>query len=103
MHLAKLQKLAQRRPSSPEWLKEPGVFRQELSKLWFDLHVTGEDERRFAVSQLGTDRLVFGTNFSGWDGGAAEAAASVGLVDTLNANATTLFRLEDRAPALIPD
>ncbi|MGI9598426.1 MAG: amidohydrolase family protein [Acidimicrobiales bacterium] len=103
MHLAKLQKLAERRPSSPEWLKEPGAFRGELAKLWFDLHVTGEDERRFAVSQLGTERLVFGTNFAGWDGGSAESAASVGLVDTLNANATRLFRLDDRAPGLVPD
>ena len=99
MHLAKLEKLAERRPSSPDWLREPGTFRRELAKLWFDLHVTGDDERRFAVSQLGTDRLVFGTNFAGWDGGVAESAGD--LTEVLNANAATLFRLGKRAPGLI--
>lgn len=99
MHLAKLQKLAERRPSSPEWLKEPGEFRRQLSRLWFDLHVTGDDERRFAVSQLGTERLVFGTNFAGWDGG--EAAAAGKLADQLNDNAARLFRLAARAPGLL--
>lgn len=100
MHLAKLEKLAERRPGSPEWIKEPGAFRQELTKLWFDLHVTGDDERAFATSQLGTDRLVFGTNFAGWDGGTADSAGE--LTGLLNSNATRLFRLADRAPGLIP-
>jgi aminocarboxymuconate-semialdehyde decarboxylase len=100
MHLAKLEKLAERRPSSPEWLRKPGAFRAELAKLWFDLHVTGDAERQFAVSQLGTDRLIFGTNFAGWDGGAAESVGS--LTDRLNSNATRLFRLDDRAPRLVP-
>jgi len=69
MHLSKLRKLAERRPGSPEFLKEPGAFDAELAKLWFDLHVTGAAERDFAIAQLGTDRLIFGTNFAGWDGG----------------------------------
>lgn len=99
MHVAKLEKLAERRPSSPEWLKEPGAFRAELQKLWFDLHVTGDDERVFATSQLGTDRLVFGTNFAGWDGGSARSAGP--LTERLNANANRLFRLADRARGLI--
>ncbi len=99
MHLAKLQKLAERRPSSPEWLREPGAFRAELSKLWFDLHVTGDAERDFAVSQLGTERLVFGTNFAGWDGGVAESAGE--LADLLTANASKLLRLPTRAPTLL--
>lgn len=100
MHLAKLEKLAERRPASPAWLAEPGAFRSELAKLWFDLHVTGDDERAFATSQLGTDRLVFGTNFAGWDGGSASAAGD--LRSVLNTNAAKLFRLAERAPALIP-
>jgi aminocarboxymuconate-semialdehyde decarboxylase len=99
MHLAKFEKLAERRPGSPEWLKEPGTFRHELGKLWFDLHVTGDDERRFASSQLGTDRLVFGTNFAGWDGGVATSAGP--LADKLNDNATRLFRLPERAPGFL--
>lgn len=99
MHLAKLEKLAEQRPGSPEWLKEPGTFRSELAKLWFDLHVTGDDERAFATAQLGTDRLVFGTNFAGWDGGAASSAGE--LTEQLNDNAATLFRLGRRSPSLV--
>lgn len=99
MHLAKFEKLAERRPGSPEWLKQPGTFRNELSKLWFDLHVTGDAERDFATSQLGTDRLVFGTNFAGWDGGTADGAGR--LTSKLNENAARLFRLTERAPGLL--
>ena len=99
MHLAKLEKLAERRAASPEWLREPGVFRSQLANIWFDLHVTGGSERAFAVSQLGTDRLVFGTNFAGWDGGSAAAAGE--LTDVLNHNAAQLFRLPRRGPRLI--
>jgi len=99
MHLAKLETLAERRAASPEWLREPGVFRSQLAKIWFDLHVTGSAERAFAVSQLGTDRLVFGTNFAGWDGGSAAAAGE--LTDVLNHNAAQLFRLPRRGPRLI--
>ena len=100
MHLAKLEKLAERRPGSPEWIKPAGTFRSQVSRLWFDLHVTGEAERAFAVSQLGTDRLVFGTNFSGWDGGTADIAPD--LAEVLDANAVRLFRLDRRAPGLVP-
>ncbi|MEM9034707.1 MAG: amidohydrolase family protein [Actinomycetota bacterium] len=99
MHLAKLEKLAERRPGSPEWIKEPGTFRAQVARLWFDLHVTGVAERDFAVAQLGTDRLVFGTNFSGWDGGAVDVDPD--LAELLDANAVRLFRLDRRAPGLL--
>ena len=91
MHRAKLRKLAERRPSMPEWIREPGACDAALDRLWFDCHVTGDAELAFAVSQLVTHHLVFGTNFRGWDSG------SVGRVDdlrdTLNANARRLLRL----------
>ena len=64
--LSKLRKLAERRPASPEWLKPPGVFDQQLAQLWFDCHVTGGP--RVLPSwpdALGTDQLVYGTNFGG--------------------------------------
>ena len=37
MALSKLRKLAERRPASPEWLKAPGVFDEQIERLWFDL------------------------------------------------------------------
>jgi len=99
MHRAKLRKLAERRPSSPEWIKEPGAFDAAVDRLWFDCHVSGEAEFEFAIAQLGIDRLVFGTNFGGWDGGTVDHLGD--LATTLNDNATRLLRLEKRAPHLV--
>ncbi len=90
MHIAKLRKLAERRPSMPEWIRQPGRFDEALGRLWFDCHVTGLAEFTFAVNQLGTDRLVFGTNFGGWDKDPADHVAH--LAETLNANAARLLR-----------
>ena len=100
MHRAKLRKLAERRPSSPDWIKEPGAFDAAVDRLWFDCHVTGDNEFNFAVQQMGTDRLVFGTNFGGWDKGTIGHLGD--LPELLNANAARLLRLEKRAPHLIP-
>lgn len=94
MHKAKLRALAERRPSAPEWIRQPGAFDTALGRLWFDCHVTGDAEFAFAVEQLGTDRLVFGTNFGGWDKGTIGHLGD--LADTLNANATRLLRLDRR-------
>ena len=87
----KLRKLAERRPAAPEWIKEPGAFDRALSRLWFDCHITGAAELTLALEQYGTDRLVYGTNFGGWDRGTGPDVADI--ADTLNANATRLLRL----------
>ncbi len=97
MHLAKLRKLAERRTSSPDWIREPGAFDEAFGRLWFDIHVTGDAEFAFAVDQLGTDHLVFGTNFGGWDKGTLGHLGD--LAATLNDNARKLARL-DRRPDL---
>ncbi|MED5446250.1 MAG: amidohydrolase family protein [Actinomycetota bacterium] len=92
LHRSKLRLLAERRPSSPEWIREPGEFDKELDNLWFDCHVSGQMEFDFAMSQLNTDRLVFGTNFGGWDSGAAHYPSE--MIEKLNTNAKTLLRLD---------
>jgi len=92
MHRAKLRTLAERRPSAPEWIREPGAFDAALNSIWFDCHVTGDAEFEFAVSQIGTERLVFGTNFGGWDKGTVGHLGD--LADTLNDNARRLLRLD---------
>jgi len=99
MHRAKIRKLAERRPSSPDWITEPGAFDAAVDRLWFDCHVSGEAEFTFAIEQLGTERLVFGTNFGGWDTGSVDHLGDLGA--KLNANAARLLRLEKRAPHLI--
>ena len=92
LHRSKLRLLAERRPSSPDWIREPGEFDKELDNLWFDCHVSGRLEFEFAISQLNTDRLVFGTNFGGWDSGAAHYPSE--MLKKLNTNAQTLLRLD---------
>ena len=89
--LSKLRKLAERRPAAPEWIKEPGAFDRALNRLWLDCHITGAAELTLALEQFGTDRLVYGTNFGGWDRGTGPDIAH--LADTLNTNATRLLRL----------
>ena len=91
LHRSKLRLLAERRPSSPDWIKEPGAFDKALDHLWFDCHVSGKAEFEFALSQIGTGRLVFGTNFGGWDSGSAHYP--VQFAEELNANAKRLLRL----------
>ena len=97
--LSKLRKLAERRPASPAWLKPEGVFDEQLGRLWFDCHVTGAREFAFVAEVLGTDRLVYGTNFGGWDRGTGPDV--VDLAGSLNANAVRLLRLARRAPHLL--
>ena len=96
MHRAKFRKLAERRPSSPDWLKEPGAFDAAVDRLWFDCHVPATKSSTSRCSRLGTERLVFGTNFGGWDKGTIGHLGD--LPDLLNANAARLLRLEKRAP-----
>lgn len=99
MHRAKMRKLAERRPSSPDWIREPGAFDAAVDRLWFDCHITGHAEFDFAVAQMGTERMVFGTNFGGWDKDGTDHLGE--LPDLLNANAATLLRLDRRAPHLL--
>ena len=96
--LSKLRKLAERRPAAPDWLKAEGAFDEQLGRLWFDCHVTGSKEFAFVKTSLGTERLVYGTNFGGWDKGSGPDASP--LRSTLNSNASRLLRLERRAPQL---
>jgi aminocarboxymuconate-semialdehyde decarboxylase len=72
----------------PESIQEHG-FQTMLRKIWFDAHVDGETAHNRLVEVVGHDRLVYGTNFGGWDtpSAADEFAAS------LTPNAEKLLRL----------
>lgn len=72
----------------PPSIQEHG-FQAMLQKLWFDAHVDGETAHNRLLEVVGADRLVYGTNFGGWDtpSAADEFAAS------LTPNAEKLLRL----------
>ncbi|RTL67284.1 MAG: amidohydrolase [Pseudonocardiaceae bacterium] len=81
----------EKRPWASKPLRDNG-FDHYYKRIWFDTHVHDEDSLELLVKHAGTERLVFGTNFAGWDSGAGEHPAG-DLGPTLTANAARLLRL----------
>ena len=76
----------------PDSIKEHG-FQTLLNKLWFDAHVDGDAAHQRLTEVIDADRLVYGTNFGGWDTPSnADAFAA-----SLTPNAEKLLRLERAA------
>ncbi len=81
------------RPWVPDFLRENGI-EPYLRRLWLDTHVHSAESLRLLTEVAGTDRLVFGTNFAGWDAGGAAAVEEVAhLAPVLSVNAERLLRL----------
>jgi len=82
----------EKRPWAGAKLRENG-FEHYYRRLWFDTHVHDELALKLLAEHAGTERLVFGTNFAGWDSGAYEGP---GLDPALlAANAARLLRRKD--------
>ena len=58
---------AKKRPWASEALREEGAFDALLHRLWFDIHVHSDDALSLLTKHVNRERLVFGTNFAGWD------------------------------------
>jgi aminocarboxymuconate-semialdehyde decarboxylase len=58
---------ARKRPWASESLRKDGAFEALLHRLWFDIHVHSEDSVALLKSKVNPQRLLFGTNFAGWD------------------------------------
>lgn len=58
---------ARKRPWASAELKADGAFEERLSRIWFDNHLNSDGSLDLLTSLVGDDRLVFGTNFAGWD------------------------------------
>lgn len=72
-------------------LKDNG-FDHYYRRLWFDTHVHDAQSLDLLVAHAGTERLVFGTNFAGWDSDVDDLPRTA-LAATLTRNATRLLRL----------
>ncbi len=94
--LPRFEAMARFRAWAPESVREHG-FTAVLKKLWFDAHVDGAAARQLLLDKIGDDRLVWGTNFGGWD---APREADE-LAARLTPNARRLLRLEP-APGARP-
>lgn len=58
---------ARKRPWAREELRADGAFEALLHRLWFDIHVHAPESVALLRSRVNTERLLFGTNFAGWD------------------------------------
>ena len=64
--IGRYEGMAKLRDWAPESVRQNG-FASEVRKLWFDAHVEGVAARALLEETVGEERLVFGTNFGGWD------------------------------------
>ena len=67
MLAARLAQAARKRPWATEEMKKDGAFEQALARLWYDAHVTDPSALALLRNWVGNDRIVYGTNFAGWD------------------------------------
>jgi len=65
--LGRMAKAARKRPWSPDYLRADGAFEERFARLWLDTHVASEASLALLTSIVGDKRLVYGTNFAGWD------------------------------------
>jgi aminocarboxymuconate-semialdehyde decarboxylase len=95
----RMARAVEQRPWADAELRAQG-FAALYRRLWFDTHVHDEGALDLLVAHAGTERLVFGTNFSGWDSGASSGPGALG--PTLAANAARLLRLDRPTAAAAP-
>ena len=86
--IGRYEGIARSRGWAPQSVMENG-FRHEVRKLWFDAHVEGQGALDLLIDAVGRDRLVYGTNFGGWDTPTGTSAFDASLTP----NAEKLLRL----------
>lgn len=65
--IGRMAMAARKRPWASAAIKADGAFEERLARLWFDNHLNNDNSLKMLTDIVGDDRLVFGTNFSGWD------------------------------------
>jgi len=59
--------LVQRFDAMARRRSQPTDFAERLGHLWFDAHMEPGPSRDLLIGLVGTNRMVYGTNFGGWD------------------------------------
>jgi aminocarboxymuconate-semialdehyde decarboxylase len=80
--------LSQRFDSMAAFRGQDSDFASALRQLWFDAHLEPGPARDLVIATVGADRMVYGTNFGGWDAPTSTDDFDVGLT----ANAERLLR-----------
>ena len=92
--LGRLAMASRKRPWATPELRVDGAFEERMSRIWFDNHLNSDTSLKLLTGMIGDDRLVFGTNFSGWD--APEDMTSHLPAEKLADNARKLLRLKKK-------
>lgn len=71
--LGRMARGARKRPWAAAELRPEGAFEARYRRLWFDTHLNSPRSEAFFIETVGRDRLVYGTNFAGWDAPDADA------------------------------
>jgi aminocarboxymuconate-semialdehyde decarboxylase len=72
--IGRMARAARKRPWSPTHLRADGAFEARVARLWFDTHLNRDASLDLLISIVGRERLVYGTNFAGWDAPDADDA-----------------------------
>jgi aminocarboxymuconate-semialdehyde decarboxylase len=86
-----MSQATQKRAWSPDFLRADGAFEESLQRIWYDTHVHDHRSLGLLIEVVGTERLVMGTNFAGWDQPGDARHEAIEGVD-LAANARRLLR-----------
>ncbi|MBF9033532.1 amidohydrolase family protein [Rhodobacterales bacterium HKCCE2091] len=89
--IGRMRRATQKRAWVPDSLRPDGALEQAYARLWMDDHLNSDRSRALLEEVHGPDRLVFGTNFAGWD--APDAAGPVDVPPAYADNARRLLRL----------
>lgn len=84
--------LAQRFDTMAAFRGQESDFVGALQRLWYDSHMEPGPARDLVVDTVGADRMVFGTNFGGWD----TPTETTPFDAALTPNAERLLRLDTR-------
>ena len=90
--IGRFNRACTKRPWVPEHLQYEGAFEESLKRLWFDTHVHDARVLEWVIEIMGTDKLLLGTNFAGWDQHAMTQDVDAALADKMAANAKRLLR-----------
>ena len=91
--IGRFNRACTKRPWVPEHLQYEGAFEESLQKLWFDTHVHDPRVLNWVIDIIGTDKLLLGTNFAGWDQHAMTQDVPPELALTMADNAKRLLRV----------
>ena len=91
--IGRFNRACTKRPWVPEHLQYEGAFEESLQKLWFDTHVNDPRVLNWIIDIMGTDKLLLGTNFAGWDQHAITQDVPAELALKMADNAKRLLRV----------